>query len=84
MDQRERALLEEAASLAKENNKILKQMRRSARIGRVLHALYWLVIIGIAVASYYFLQPYIQKTNEAYDEARGQLDSLKNIPNPFK
>lgn len=52
--------------LLEENNKLLKQMRRSQKIGRTMQVLYWLVIVGLAVGAFYFLQPWIEQTLAMY------------------
>lgn len=55
-----RDLVEETLELARENNKILKDMRRDALIMGTLKTLIWVVLI---VASFYFsikfLEPYL-------------------------
>ena len=51
--------LDQILRMTEENNKILRHMRRGAIIGRIVHFIYWLLIIGISVASYYYIQPYI-------------------------
>lgn len=53
-------LLQETLEVSKENNKLLKRMRRDAIIGGILKFLVWVVLI---VASFYLsfqlLQPYL-------------------------
>lgn len=61
-------LLEETLEVSKENNKLLKRMRRDALIGGILKFLIWVVLI---VASFYLsaklLEPYL-----------GTLQSMQN------
>jgi hypothetical protein len=59
MTPEERSLLERTHALAEENNKMLRSIKRSGRIAVILRALYWLIIIGISVGAFYFIQPYI-------------------------
>lgn len=54
----ERSLLERTAALAEENNKILRGIRRSNRMGMIMHALYWVLIIAFSFGAYYLVQPY--------------------------
>ncbi|MGB4076401.1 MAG: hypothetical protein WBK28_01700 [Minisyncoccia bacterium] len=52
--------VEETLLLARENNKILKAMRRDALIGGVVQLLFWALLIGASL--YYsakFLEPYL-------------------------
>jgi len=55
-----RDLLEENLEVARENNRLLKAMRRDALIGSIVKMLVWVVLIG---ASFYFsmqfLEPYL-------------------------
>jgi len=66
MDQNERELLEQTLHYAKENNRMLKSMRSSARWGRFIRLIYWTVIIGVAIWLYYFLQPFLNEVLELY------------------
>ena len=60
MNPEEKELLERTYRLAEENNQILKGMRRSQRIGSAIRFLYWLLIIGLTIAGFYFAQTYVQ------------------------
>ena len=57
---------ERLMKLVQENNKMLKKMRRGQTIDRVMRIVYWLILIGIAVGSFYYLQPWIQQMTEMY------------------
>lgn len=74
MTPEERELLERTAELAEENNDMLRSMRRSMRISRIIGILYWVVIIGSAVGAYYFIQPYLELVAGAYGDARSTVD----------
>jgi len=52
-----RKLIEKNIILSEENNKILKNIRRWMRFGRLFSFFYWLIIIGGTVGAYYFIQP---------------------------
>ena len=77
MDGEDKKMLQDALELAQENNKILHSMRRSMRVGRIMSLLYWVLILGIAVGSFYFLQPYLDKVITLYNSASSTLKSLK-------
>lgn len=77
MDQNERQQLREALDLARENNQLLKKLWRDVKWGRAIKALYWLVIIGIAISSLYFLQPYL-------DTLRGVYGGLQDAQAQFQ
>ena len=48
MTPEERELLTQSIKLAEENNKMLRGIRRSARVASFLRVIYWLIIIGTA------------------------------------
>jgi hypothetical protein len=79
MSPEERELLEESVELSKENNEILRSMRRSQRIGNIMSFLYWVFIIGTAFGAYYFLQPYVDQIMEVYGGAKNAINQVKTI-----
>ena len=79
MNPEERQLLKETAELVKENHKILKSMRRSARFASFLRFIYWAVILGGAVASYYFIQPYLNAVINGYSEIQKGISDVKGV-----
>jgi hypothetical protein len=79
MNPEEKQLLQETAELTKENNKILKSMRRSARLSAFLRFVYWAVILGGAVASYYFIQPYLNAVVNGYSEIQKGISDVKGV-----
>ncbi len=58
MTPEEKSLLEKTYEIAKENNGLLKSIRRSNRISSILRVAYWVIIIGLSIGAYYFVQPY--------------------------
>ena len=81
MDPYTRKLLEDLLGLVQENNKLLKKMHRSSIWGHVFSALYWIVIIGAMLGSYYFLQPYIDVLTTAYQTLMSSVESVQNLGN---
>lgn len=69
-------LLQETAHLARENNKILRKMQRVLFWKTVMHGVYWFVILGVAVGTLYFLQPYVDKITDAYQKIFHIFDTL--------
>lgn len=70
--------------LVEENNKILHKMRRTQKIASVMQVFYWLIIIGIAVGAFYFLQPYIDGIEKFIKNSGFNIDQLKNLGNTFQ
>lgn len=81
MNPEERELIEETLAISRENNKILKSMQRSARLGRIMQITYWLLIIGASVGAYYFIQPYIEQMLGLYS---GVQDGVMKVNDLFQ
>ena len=92
MDPESKKLLEETFQLVSDNNKILHGIRRSQRIASFMRALYWLIIIGISIGSFYYISPYLDKilglynslsdTEQKLNSSSGSIqDLLKNFSN---
>ena len=83
MTPEEKALLIKTAETVKENNTMLRKMRRGARLRAALHAFYWIAIIGLSFGAYYFVEPYIQDLLGVYQELRGNVDAAKDSIGDF-
>ena len=86
-DSQEKKMLEETLKLAKENNDMLRKMRRAQIWERITRIIYWCVVIIVALAGYYILQPFFEGVGEAYNtvresvaEIKGVADSLPELP----
>jgi hypothetical protein len=71
-----RDLLEENIELARENNKILKAMRRDALIGGLLKTIIWVVFL---VVSIYFTIQYLDPLISSFGNATSGMN-----PEDFK
>ncbi len=60
MTPEEKALLENTYNLAKENNELLRALRRTSRWSLAWKIGYWAVIILLSFGALYFIQPYVQ------------------------
>ncbi|MDE2213226.1 MAG: hypothetical protein KGJ34_01700 [Patescibacteria group bacterium] len=62
-------LVRQNMKLTADTNRLVHAMRRNARLAMVVRTLYWLAIILILGASYYFyVAPYIQKFQQLVGE----------------
>jgi hypothetical protein len=88
MDTGDRDKLDELLELSRENNKILRAMKRRAVWNQVMTIIYWLIILGVAGWSYYIIQPYLVKYLTAYESIMGSMNSLndktQNLPDMNK
>lgn len=56
-------------------------MKRSARISNILRIFYWVIIIGLSVGAYYFIQPY---TTLLLNVASGDISNIQNASNSLR
>lgn len=57
--------LDEVLELARENNKMLRSMRRTQRLSSFFRLLYWAIILGSVFGVYYYFEPTIKKYMKA-------------------
>ncbi len=91
MDPESKKLLEETLALAQENNKMLHKVRRVQKWAAFWSGLKVFIIIGIALGSFYFLEPYINKVVDLYNsvssatqkvkKAADNVNDITNVPN---
>ena len=84
MSPEEKKMLEKSVALGEENNKMLRSIARSMKWGRVLHIVYWVLIIGSAVGAYYFIQPYIDQIIGVYGGTKSNLENINSIFQNFR
>jgi hypothetical protein len=83
MNPEDRKLLLKSIEMAEDNNRLLKKIWRVHRWGRAFKLIYWVIIIGIAVGAFYFLDPYIKAIKSQYDTIRGDIGDLRDIKKSF-
>lgn len=81
MNPEEKEILQKTNDLAKENNKILKSIRRSNRWSTIFRLFYWLIIIGVSIGAFYFIQPYIDPLINAYKGIQTDINNIKSVTN---
>lgn len=83
-NQSDRALLEKTYRLAEETNEELHKMRRAQRFRFYVNVLYWLIITGIAVGSFYALQPYISQFQHIYSSIKSGVEGFGGVGKQLK
>jgi hypothetical protein len=76
-------MVQETLNIARENNNLLKKMRRSQRWGNISRIVYWLILIGISVGAFYYIQPYLEKAYSLYTEGLSDYTGLKDAGASF-
>ncbi|MEX0934962.1 MAG: hypothetical protein WDZ70_01395 [Candidatus Paceibacterota bacterium] len=56
----------ETKRLIEENNELLHKMHSAQVRGKIYRFIYWIVIIALALAAFYFVQPYIEQVRNMY------------------
>ncbi|MFA6536286.1 MAG: hypothetical protein WC250_02655 [Candidatus Paceibacterota bacterium] len=79
MNPDEKQMLRDIAEQVAENNKLLHKLYSKARWGTVVRAAYWLVIIGLSVGSYYFIQPYVNQLMGVYSGLGADVGTVKSV-----
>ena len=76
MTPEERELLKETAELTKENNRMLRGIRRGARFSSFLRLVYWLIVLGGAIWLWNFLSPYLAIMAKGYNDIQKGIQSV--------
>ena len=84
-------MVRQNTALAQENNKMLRAMRSSQRWSSVLRVVWWLTILGVSGAFYYYyVAPYIKQLLQIYQNMQsgaaeaGQVSvQITNLLNNF-
>lgn len=79
MNPDEKRLLQKTYEFAEENNKILHKLKRANTRSVLFRWFYWVIIVGISVGAFYFLEPYIKVTTDAYKSIQTELSNVKSI-----
>jgi len=80
MDEEFKVLLRKNLELSKENNRLLKKMRRNAVIGNILRLIWWAVIIGLPIYLYFTVfQPYLQELATVYKNVQTDVGDITSI-----
>lgn len=81
MNPNEKELLQKTYELSEENNKILRSIRRSNRLSSFFRIIYWVLIIGISIGAYYYIQPYVDAMIKSYRSVQDDINSVKSVTN---
>lgn len=81
MELNEKELLEKTYEMSKENNHILRGIRNSNRWASFFRFFYWIIIIGISLGTFYYIQPYTNKALSLYKSLQGNLNNVNTLVN---
>ena len=81
MTPEERQMLAQTLQVVEENNKMLHRMRRIQKLASFMSFLRWVVIIGVSIGAFYFLQPYVERMQNFMQSTNNTFNSFKNLGN---
>ena len=72
--------------LVKENNHMLRTMRREAFVGGIIKFVWWILILIVIPYFVYvwYLQPYLEQALSIYQQAQGQAGQVNDAVNQLK
>ncbi len=80
--------IEKLLELAEENNKLLRRLVNDLRWRRLFSLIKWALIIGVALGTFYYLEPYLKVIVELYQKiygvSTGQSLDLKSVLGGFQ
>ncbi len=71
----ERDMLERVLQISEQNNRILRKIHREAVIRKFTRVIYLIVIIAIALVTYYYIKPYTTDVLKAFKT----VDEIKSM-----
>jgi hypothetical protein len=79
MDPESERLLKETFELEKDNNLMLRKLRNGQRWASIMRGIYWLIIIGISIGAFYFLQPYVEQMESFIKSTGITIGQVQNV-----
>ncbi len=79
METGDRELIEKVLRVSQENNVMLRRMQSRARWGTLFRAFYWILIIGLSLGAFYFVQPYIEAIGGNAEQFKTSVDTLRSL-----
>lgn len=71
--------IKETREIVERNHEMIEDIKRTIFWRRVMRIIYWFVIIGVAIGAFYFLQPYVDRVVDAFNQIK---DGLNAVPQP--
>lgn len=75
----DRKILSKLLSVAEDNNAMLRNLQSAMRWSRFFRIAYWVVIIGVAVGAFYFLQPFIDRIRDTFGLAQSGIQGVERV-----
>lgn len=76
-----KVLLRENLEVSKESLKILKKINRGRVFGNIVSSLKWAIIIGISFGAYYYIEPFLSKSLDAFNGLSTGVEKISKVSN---
>lgn len=83
MDSETKELLKANLELSKENNVLLKKIRKVQKRIQMTKTVYWVIVILVALGAYYYVKPYVGRVESLYNQAATNLEEFTNFSSSF-
>jgi len=83
-DEELKQLLKKNLEVSEESLRILKKMNRVRIFGNIYTFLKWVIIVGVSVGLYYYLDPYIKKLTDDFKKLTDALEIVSSGANQIK
>jgi hypothetical protein len=77
MDAEDKKKLDRVLELAEENNRYIRKVRSTQKTSQMMTAIYWVVIIVVALGGLYYIQPYFKSFSSLYSSFSGGNGGLQ-------
>lgn len=84
MDQHLDERLTKIEKRLEENHALLVRIRRVQRNAHLFRLIYWLVIIGLTLGAFYYIEPYLRQISQIYtgfQEGQQSLNAIQDVRN---
>jgi len=68
--------LEKLEKMMEQDHKMIRSLYIRARLASILRIIYILILIGLAVGGYYFIEPYLNEVKEIYRSIKATQSQL--------
>jgi len=83
VDPETKKLLEENLAVSKENNKLIREVRKVQKRAQVVKVLYWAVVIIIGLGAYFAVAPYFNQLETLYTSSSSGLGNINDYLDTF-
>jgi hypothetical protein len=82
MDSREDTL-KELLKIEQENNRMLRNLRSSMRWNHFFTVIKWVIVIGVIVGGFYYIEPYVAKVIDVVTAGKADGNAISQSWNTF-